>query len=171
MNQTFERRYNLRVHMRRHTGETPYPCKQPGCSQMFKWRSSLAHHMKTRHQVNVVSTQMQKSIAPTSPGAITDVRTATNVLSSRMVPYSVVESPAGSSSFGSPTGTNVVRHVPHSCMTNGRVGLPKPSLQHHDMTQIRDPSSSNVIGSVYGGHNPQYQGRPGHGQHARDARH
>lgn len=42
----FERRYQLKVHMRRHTGETPYKCSVKGCNKQFKWRSSMAHHYK-----------------------------------------------------------------------------------------------------------------------------
>lgn len=43
---TFARPYQRRVHLRRHTGETPYRCPVPGCAKMFKWRSSMSHHNK-----------------------------------------------------------------------------------------------------------------------------
>lgn len=65
--QTFERRYNLRVHMRRHTGETPYPCKEPGCSQMFKWRSSLAHRKSELVSCSVRTKESTSSIRAIRP--------------------------------------------------------------------------------------------------------
>lgn len=36
----------MKVHMRRHSGETPYICVVPGCHRKFKWRSSMSHHNK-----------------------------------------------------------------------------------------------------------------------------
>jgi hypothetical protein len=53
---------------------------------MFKWRSSLAHHMKTRHKVNVLTSPLHKSPSISSPAAV--------------VRYTTVESPNGSSSAG-----------------------------------------------------------------------
>lgn len=44
---TFLRRYNLKVHSRKHTNEKPYACTFSGCAKRFKWRSSMAHHYKS----------------------------------------------------------------------------------------------------------------------------
>lgn len=66
--QTFDRRYNLKVHSRRHTNEQPYPCKHPGCSVRFKWRSSQSHHMKTRHK-GFTSHVQRNGAAPVLSGA------------------------------------------------------------------------------------------------------
>lgn len=52
----FLRRYNLKVHTRKHTGEKPYGCKEPGCGKRFTWRSSMAHHYKS-HARRAVKTK------------------------------------------------------------------------------------------------------------------
>lgn len=70
----FPRKYELDVHMRRHTGETAYTCCVPGCGKKFKWRSSMANHNRShmrRGQIqaglpifqdkNVVVSSVQKS--------------------------------------------------------------------------------------------------------------
>lgn len=41
---TFDRRYNVKVHMRWHTGECPFTCRR--CNKGFLWRSSMSHHKK-----------------------------------------------------------------------------------------------------------------------------
>lgn len=105
--------------MRRHTGETPYPCKQPGCAQMFKWRSSLAHHMKTRHKAGGAMLQLPKAgKVPASPGAITDIRASSSSTPMRTMRFTLVESPNGSSS-GSGGGSG----LPLTAKDDGRLPL------------------------------------------------
>lgn len=50
-NLSFHRRYNLKVHFRKHTNEKPYACKIQGCSSAFKWRSSAKHHAKHHERI------------------------------------------------------------------------------------------------------------------------
>jgi hypothetical protein len=57
-NKVFERRYNLKVHGRRHSGETPYSCRVRGCMRKFKWRSSMAHHNKSHERLGQISRHM-----------------------------------------------------------------------------------------------------------------
>ncbi|CAN8075725.1 unnamed protein product [Agarophyton chilense] len=48
----FDRMYNLKVHFRKHTGETPYTCPVQNCAKQFRWRSSMAHHVRAHHDAS-----------------------------------------------------------------------------------------------------------------------
>lgn len=42
----FNKKYNMQMHLRQHTGEKPYVCTFQGCNLKFKWRSSLRNHQR-----------------------------------------------------------------------------------------------------------------------------
>eukprot|EP00188_Purpureofilum_apyrenoidigerum_P001150 Plantae.Rhodophyta-Purpureofilum_apyrenoidigerum.ctg16082.p1 GENE.Plantae.Rhodophyta-Purpureofilum_apyrenoidigerum.ctg16082~~Plantae.Rhodophyta-Purpureofilum_apyrenoidigerum.ctg16082.p1 ORF type:complete len:133 (-),score=13.38 Plantae.Rhodophyta-Purpureofilum_apyrenoidigerum.ctg16082:877-1275(-) len=44
---TFTKKWNLKVHIRLHTGDTPFTCRHESCKKTFRWRSSLKSHEKT----------------------------------------------------------------------------------------------------------------------------
>mmetsp|Transcript_12115 Transcript_12115/g.36935 ORF Transcript_12115/g.36935 Transcript_12115/m.36935 type:complete len:133 (+) Transcript_12115:99-497(+) len=44
---TFTKKWNLKVHVRLHTGDTPFMCRYESCKKTFRWRSSLKSHEKT----------------------------------------------------------------------------------------------------------------------------
>ena len=63
----FERLYNLKVHRRKHNGDKPYSCPMHPCEKKFRWRSSMAHHVKAHHggsaqDVNRASRKAERDI-------------------------------------------------------------------------------------------------------------
>jgi Zinc finger, C2H2 type len=120
----FERRYNLKVHTRRHTGDTPYTCPVVDCAKKFRWRSSMAHHIKSHERAGLISHRMpivqdknisahQKRQMAASSRAAAAARTAATVtldvnkdISNKTSSSSIALSPLG------PTSTlqHIARH-------------------------------------------------------------
>lgn len=43
----FAKKYNLKIHERRHAGKLPFKCQQPDCEKRFMWRSSFLRHLRS----------------------------------------------------------------------------------------------------------------------------
>lgn len=46
----FTRRFNMKSHMRWHTGACPFVCPYDACDARFKWKSSFASHIRSHRQ-------------------------------------------------------------------------------------------------------------------------
>ncbi|KAJ8906705.1 hypothetical protein NDN08_003194 [Rhodosorus marinus] len=55
---SFNKKYNMQMHMRQHTNERPYVCSVNECRLSFKWRSSLRNHLRYHFADGVVPKEL-----------------------------------------------------------------------------------------------------------------
>mmetsp|Transcript_38411 Transcript_38411/g.151686 ORF Transcript_38411/g.151686 Transcript_38411/m.151686 type:complete len:204 (-) Transcript_38411:307-918(-) len=55
---SFNKKYNMQMHMRQHTNERPYVCSVNDCRLSFKWRSSLRNHLRYHFSDGVVPKEL-----------------------------------------------------------------------------------------------------------------
>eukprot|EP00172_Hildenbrandia_rubra_P000981 Plantae.Rhodophyta-Hildenbrandia_rubra.ctg1575.p1 GENE.Plantae.Rhodophyta-Hildenbrandia_rubra.ctg1575~~Plantae.Rhodophyta-Hildenbrandia_rubra.ctg1575.p1 ORF type:complete len:453 (-),score=66.95 Plantae.Rhodophyta-Hildenbrandia_rubra.ctg1575:48-1406(-) len=69
-NRRFNKKANLKVHSRKHTGEKPYQCNKPGCGKRFMWKSSVTFHEQN------CNSKLQKNDASTTSAVASMTSTA-----------------------------------------------------------------------------------------------
>jgi len=57
----FDRKYNLKCHLRIHSNEKPYACPHNNCSRSFRWKSSLNHHLMSLDHTPATARRARKA--------------------------------------------------------------------------------------------------------------
>ena len=66
-------RQNYKEHLYIHTGEKPFKCAEPGCTESFRQGSQLSVHRKIHRQVQILQTRTSIQIPKVTSIQLTDL--------------------------------------------------------------------------------------------------
>lgn len=153
----FNKKANLKVHSRKHTGEKPYACSRPGCDRRFMWKSSVTFHEQNcltgsrddagspsvpkRHKMIHSGRTPRDDSMPTTPGESPPRSQVTNVQNPAAMPPPAA-SIAGAHFFN--TGVDYMRQASQTAL-----GLTNANLHQHLMRMGSVPLQSQAMSSMH----------------------
>lgn len=134
----FDRKYNLKCHLRIHSNEKPYRCHHENCSRSFRWKSSLNHHLMSLDHTSASvrrarkAKQNKKKIETRLNTAFANRNFYSSIYESTNLPILTSQS----RSFTLPSLQN--RHPPISENLNSHSAIEKLDLEFHN-NYLRNP--------------------------------
>lgn len=149
----FNKKANLKVHSRKHTGEKPYVCQKPGCGRSFMWKSSVTfheQHCQTAKKDSISSPSLSSTSTPSRGGVQKRPKGGGGSVTGGSSSSSVRSSPASSAAVACATLKGEMSQISPS---TSKDKSQKPS---YAPVSAMSKSSDNISGS--GGFSSQVDG-------------
>jgi hypothetical protein len=138
----FAKKYNLKIHVRRHAGDLPFQCEMPDCQKRFMWHSSFQRHQRSHDRRP--KGKRRKVSAGEGAGPRQSVGVAASHLEASMIPSQIL--------LGNGTGPEVPESI-LSAIVNAGGGTPfdENSALHSAQLFCTGPSTNMQVPHLFEG--------------------